>query len=361
MKRQPQRKIRSTRYPIYKSQPLSRHKPLFFVEEKSSSYIELHGHSRYGLRRAIEILGLEEGSEVLLPSYLCREAVEVFQEKHIDIEFYQVENDLDPRIPDLVEKINEKTAAILVVNQFGFQPNNFEQVEKIADEYDLFLIDDCAHSALSTKKGKILGSFGDIGITGLYKSLPLTDGSVLHVGKEIDVDLEGIDTKFKPRDILKIMGEILSRIEPYHPVAVQKIREEFGGNTRRHKGDQKMSSISFLRATTLNVEDLKADRREKFQKWKDIFPPKKKLEKGVYPLCYPTFVEQPSKTKSILEKEGLYGVQTWNDLLADEVTGNPEFKNANKYIKHFIGLPVHSGTRIETEYLKEAFSRDRIT
>jgi len=60
------------------------------------------------------------------------------------------------------QKINEKTKAIIPVHLFG-QAVDMTSLKKIAEKYNLFIIEDCAQAHYAEWDGKRVGSFGDAG------------------------------------------------------------------------------------------------------------------------------------------------------------------------------------------------------
>jgi dTDP-4-amino-4,6-dideoxygalactose transaminase len=67
------------------------------------------------------------------------------------------------------ESITAKTKAILVVHLYG-QASNMEHVMQIAEKYNLKVIEDCAQSHGACYKGRMTGSWGDIGCFSFYPS-----------------------------------------------------------------------------------------------------------------------------------------------------------------------------------------------
>jgi len=123
-----------------------------------------YSYGRIALLDGLRILGCEEGSNVLLPSYICGVAVEPFREMGIETRFYAVSLDLQPDLIDIKNRIDEKTKGILVVNYFGF-PQNLGEIQDICRKHRLYLIEDNAHGLLSQRNSRLLGTFGDIGFS----------------------------------------------------------------------------------------------------------------------------------------------------------------------------------------------------
>lgn len=92
--------------------------------------------------------------------------------------------------PSLIEqKITSKTKAIMIVHLYG-KCCNMDGVMKIKSEYNLKLIEDCAQSHGARFRGKLCGTFGEIGAFSFYPTKNL--GALGDAGAIItnDPDLE---------------------------------------------------------------------------------------------------------------------------------------------------------------------------
>lgn len=67
----------------------------------------------------------------------------------------------------LEEKITERTKAIIGVHLYG-QPFDFGAVKKIADKYNIPVIEDCAQAHGATFEGKKVGTLGEMGCFSFY-------------------------------------------------------------------------------------------------------------------------------------------------------------------------------------------------
>lgn len=88
--------------------------------------------------------------------------------------------------------ISEKTKAIMIAHTLG---NTFDltEVKRIADKYNLWLIEDCCDALGSTYNGKMVGTFGDIGTVSFYPAHHITmgeGGAVFTKNKELRKLLE---------------------------------------------------------------------------------------------------------------------------------------------------------------------------
>jgi CDP-4-dehydro-6-deoxyglucose reductase, E1 len=87
----------------------------------------------------------------------------------VDIPTYNIDASL------IEAAVTEKTKAIMVAHTLG-NPFNLAEVRRIADKYNLWLIEDCC-DALGTKyDGKMVGTFGDIGTVSFYPAHHITMG-----------------------------------------------------------------------------------------------------------------------------------------------------------------------------------------
>lgn len=73
--------------------------------------------------------------------------------------------ELDP--DKIEEKITKRTKAIIGVHLYG-QPFEFRRVKEIADQYGLYVVEDCAQAHGALYEGKMAGSLGELGCFSFY-------------------------------------------------------------------------------------------------------------------------------------------------------------------------------------------------
>lgn len=128
------------------------------------------------LHLALMCLNVGKNDEVILPSLTiasCYFAIWYVGAKAIPV-------DIDPETyninPDLIEsKISENTKAIMVVHLFG-HPCDMDPIMKIANKYDLKIIEDAAEAHGAEYKGQKVGTFGDISIYSFYANKIVSTG-----------------------------------------------------------------------------------------------------------------------------------------------------------------------------------------
>src|SRR5688572_13434497 len=127
-------------------------------------------------------LGLGAGDEILFPAYHSGTEASPLMFLGCLLRFYGVSADLTLDLNEIEAKIGPNTRAIYVIHFFGFQAP-IEALRALADRHGLLLIEDVALGFLGDIDGRPLGTWGDISIFCLYKSMPVGLGGVLAVNK----------------------------------------------------------------------------------------------------------------------------------------------------------------------------------
>lgn len=147
-----------------------------FSEKFGLDYAVTFNSGTTTLHSALVALGIGYDDEVIIPALtvvMCMNAViycnaiPVFSD--IDSETFL----MDP--VDVRRKITSKTKAIMPVHLYG-QVCDMTEISKIADEYGLKVVEDCAQCYLGTHRGRIGGTFGDVGSWSFENSKHLTTG-----------------------------------------------------------------------------------------------------------------------------------------------------------------------------------------
>jgi len=94
----------------------------------------------------------------------------------LEARYYRIQRNLAPDFADIERRIDDETVAVMSVNYFGFPQPGLAEFMSLVDEYECYHIDDNAHSPLSVDNGTLPGTRGDLGVTSLWKLLPIPDG-----------------------------------------------------------------------------------------------------------------------------------------------------------------------------------------
>lgn len=111
-----------------------------------------------GLHIALEACGIEPGSEVIVPTHTFTATAAVVRYVGADPVFVDVDPDtycLDARAVERV--VTERTAAIIPVH-FAGRPAEMDEILRIAERFNLDVIEDAAHAFSSVYRGAKIGT-----------------------------------------------------------------------------------------------------------------------------------------------------------------------------------------------------------
>ena len=135
-----------------------------------------------GLFSSMHLCDIQPGDEVILPTISFVGAGNAICANGSKMVLCDVDRrNLNATAADIEKCITKKTKAILLLH-FGGIPCEMDEIMKLADAYNLKVIEDCAAGVCSSYKGQALGTFGDIGMWSFdaMKILVCGDGSALH-------------------------------------------------------------------------------------------------------------------------------------------------------------------------------------
>jgi len=294
----------------------------------------------------IRMLGLSEGDEVLLPAYLCEEALKPFLEKSVKVRFYRLDENLGVDEKDLEKRISRKTRVVFLIHYFGF-PQRVEEIAKLCKEHETLLVEDCVQSFLTLHEGKPLGSFSDMSFTSFRKWLPIADGSLLSVNNpELGIPMvKRNSTEHRIYVLLRRLGLNLKGV--HHSVG--KVPINLAEMFLRTEAVE-MSGSSKRLLYRFNLERVIERRKKNFGYLLEnldvegIKPLFGKLPRGVCPLGFPIIAENREDVKRRLIRERIYPPIHW--MLPDEISkgGFPISWNISKRI---LTIPIDQ--RYKTE------------
>lgn len=128
------------------------------------------------LHVALLALGIGNDDEVIVPTFTYIASVNAIQYTGAKPVFIDSNPDtwqIDTK--KIEEKISPKTKAIMAVHIYG-HPCEMEEILKIANKYNLFVIEDCAEAIGTFYKGKHAGTMGDISTFSFFGNKAITTG-----------------------------------------------------------------------------------------------------------------------------------------------------------------------------------------
>jgi perosamine synthetase len=362
-------------------------KNIFPIKQAPQRKLYFFFSARYALAAGIKALGIGVGDQILLPSYNCGVEIDPVLHSGIQPVFYKIGKDLLVDFDDLIAKITQRVRAVLVTHYLGF-PQPLDQIKKVCIERNIYLIEDCAHSFLSTINGNFLGSYGDVAIFSLLKTLPVPNGGILILnnGKET---YEHRSTKpslfstlwyaaellkYRTRDGNKSINEniaILFCNALYSSLAALRLFLTVFRKLSGHKGLYLVCPDSYLFIDSLrswgiselsknilqrtDFERIKSIRMRNFEYLLDHFVkhkrgilPFRNLPPGVSPLFFPIIIrdgETRDKLHKTLKTKGVI-THPWWDRFHPQVPWD-EFPDAVYLKQRLFGLPIHQDISLD--------------
>jgi dTDP-4-amino-4,6-dideoxygalactose transaminase len=239
----------------------------------------------------LRALGIGPGDEVIVPAntYIATAlavsqvgATPVFVEPRM--ETYNINPELIP------SKITKKTKAIMPVHLYG-QACEMAEIMEIAKNHNLFVVEDNAQAHLSSFKGRLTGSFGDINGTSFYPGKNL--GALGDAGA-ITTNNEELANRIK-------------RLRNYGS-EVKYYNEEIGYNNRLDE-----MQAAFLRVKLKYLQDWTQQRKEIANWYNEVLKDKNWILPQVHPDAdhvYHLYVIRTSNRDQVAEELNQMGIQT---------------------------------------------------
>ena len=172
-----------------------------------------------GLFQSMNILEIEEGDEVILPSISFIGAANAIVSRGAKPIFCDVDSrTLNVSADDIEKNITKKTKAVIILHYAGV-PCDMDEIVNLCDKHNIKLIEDNANSPISKYNNQFTGTIGDIGLWSFdaMKILVMGDGGLvyckdLELAKRLDYEAylglksasgfsNSIDTKWWEFDI----------------------------------------------------------------------------------------------------------------------------------------------------------------
>ena len=156
-----------------------------------SRHVRVMTSATAGLEMALEVAGIGEGDEVIVPAMSFAASANVIARLRakpvfVDIDLYTRNIDLQ-RVP---AAITSKTRAIMPVHFAGL-PVDMEGLYGLAAEHGLRVVEDAAHAIGSKYDGKPIGSFGDLVVFSFHpnKNMTSIEGGAISTGDALAAEL----------------------------------------------------------------------------------------------------------------------------------------------------------------------------
>ncbi|MHB8285112.1 MAG: DegT/DnrJ/EryC1/StrS family aminotransferase, partial [Caulobacteraceae bacterium] len=126
-----------------------------------------HLHGDRALKPGDEVITAATGFPTTVNPSLQNGLVPVFVD--VDIPTYNIDRSM------IEAAVSDKTRAIMVAHTLG-NPFALDEVMRVAEKYNLWVIEDCCDALGATYNGQMVGTFGDIGTLSFYPAHHITMG-----------------------------------------------------------------------------------------------------------------------------------------------------------------------------------------
>lgn len=163
------------------------------------------GNARTALKHSLIELDFDDDEFILIPEFICDAVLIPVNQLKLKFIYYSIDKTLSPDWNNLSEIIKlNKVKALIFIHYFG-QPNNLNRFIEFARNNNLILIEDNAHGFGGKYNGKILGQFGDFGISSPRKTLNLPSGGILYsINSNSKKNKYALFPLYKPKYFLKL-------------------------------------------------------------------------------------------------------------------------------------------------------------
>lgn len=322
--------------------------------------------ARNAIWHGIGALGLKPGDGILMPAYHHGVDLEVLLGRGLVPHFYRVDGSTTMDLEDMERALAPGTKAVYVIHYFGF-PQPIEEVQAFARARGLALIEDCALSLFSATPRAPLGSFGDIGVFCLYKTLPMPHGGTLALNRD------GLQIPPRPEqpDALSSASYMANLLLDYVALRVPGLGprlaswgKDLGRTTKRamraatvaidtNELDLSViplgmgSSARYVLGRTRPSEVIRV-RRENYERLRSLLDPAVRtlfgaLPDGVCPLSLPILAREKEQVHEALLRDGVGNVNFWSRWRSE--VPKERFPEVDSLRRHVVEIPVHQGLR----------------
>lgn len=166
----------------------------------------------YALELALRWCDVKFGDEVVIPAFCCSAVIPPILAVGARPVLADVGCDLNLTATTFSAAITRRTRAVIVPHLFG-NPAEIEEIAALAHARDIRVIDDAAQALGATSKGRVAGSFGDVGILsfGPEKICSGTGGGAL-ISRADDLSAFAARLSIEPSTVRQAIGSFLATL-----------------------------------------------------------------------------------------------------------------------------------------------------
>lgn len=141
------------------------------------SQVHLLNYAHHGIEMALGMFARQcpARREVIVPAYICPSVPQAVLAAGLQARYVDVGDDLNLSLEAVRLAIGPDTLAVIAPHMYGC-PAPIELIEAICGEAGIFLIDDAAQVVGVRVGGRLLGTFGDVGVISFAQSKAVVTG-----------------------------------------------------------------------------------------------------------------------------------------------------------------------------------------
>ena len=321
------------------------------------------------LEALLQGFNLLAGQDVLVPSFLCRDVVEVFEAASVSVTLYSIDARGRFDSAEIARKISPRTRAVYVVHYFGF-PQQLNHLQRLTREAGVELIEDCAHALFGRFEGRWLGEFGDASVFSLRKALPLPDGGALVVnGGRMKPPAAAIRLCATTRagGLARLLSKAMMfqlqwRLRGSWRTDTRSLSVTAGA-PRTGQSACAMSAAALRVFKRADVSQITHRRRANFLFYLDRLGPialYRELPEGVVPFSFPVLVKKRDAVACELTRRGLSFNMGFPEapVIGSAHVGDTDLSGAKWLAAQVLELPLHQDLRSNhLEHVIDIFNR----
>ncbi|WP_332749597.1 DegT/DnrJ/EryC1/StrS family aminotransferase [Hydrogenophaga sp.] len=141
----------------------------------SAVHLANYGHHAIEIALGIFKRQRPERVEVIVPAYICPSVIQAVEACGLRVRSVDVQDDLNMSPADVKAALGADTLAVIAPHMYGC-PSRMGEIEALCDSTNVFLIDDAAQVVGVRQDGRLLGTFGDVGLISFAQSKTIVTG-----------------------------------------------------------------------------------------------------------------------------------------------------------------------------------------
>ncbi len=248
---------------------------------------------------------MKQNDCIMLPEYICDVILQPLESLGLRHSYYSVNDGFIPNWDELENLVDNQTKAILMQHFFG-QPQDIAAFQSFCDHHGLLLIEDNAHGHGGAFNKKLLGSFGDMGISSPRKILNIHSGGVLWLR---DLELKYIpNLQPYPASLRQHVRKNIINLYPTMKYSIKKLLknrpkyEDPRASREAIISDYLIDKWSKEIIENTDWDELRKIRQQSYFQWQDfaqkneLIPVYKQLHPEANPWCFPAYAKDQQDT-----------------------------------------------------------------